>query len=314
MDWNQIARYLAGELPPAEAARVREWLEANPTDAETVRALDEAARGVQPMRAIDVEGALRAVKARRAATAQASAASAAPRAGSRVAIRMIAAAALLVAAGLYASWSHRGGLELQSFATGIGETDTVSIGTQSTAILGPGSSLEMRGRDITLIGDAFFSIGERGSGYVVRAGDVTVRDIGTEFGVSSSVETGVVRVVVKSGIVEIERGRTKITADSGDVAEVGAAIGLRSDAFSDDEIGYAQGRLVLRDASMWAVARELRRWHGVELRVDSALAGRHFTGAFGRESARQVVDVIALAIGATVAQSGDTLTLSAARK
>ncbi|HET9453016.1 MAG TPA: FecR domain-containing protein [Gemmatimonadaceae bacterium] len=311
MDWNQIARYLAGELPPAEAARVREWLEANPSDAETVRALDAATRGVVPARAIDVEGALRAVKARRAA---AGATAAAPRAGARVAIRMIAAAVLLVAAGLYASWSHRGGLELQSFATGVGETDTVSIGKASTAILGPGSSLEMRGRDIALIGDAFFSIGERGSGYVVRAGDVTVRDIGTEFGVSASGETGVVRVVVKSGIVEIERGRTKITADSGDVAEVGAAIGLRSDAFSDDEIGYAQGRLVLRDASMREVARELRRWHGVELRVDSALAGRHFTGAFGSESARQVVDVIALAIGATVAQSGDTLTLSAARK
>lgn len=308
MDWNRIARYLAGELPPAEAARVREWLEANPSDAEVVRALDAATRGVLPARAIDAEGALRAVKARRAS------ASAAPRAAPRVAIRMIAAAALLVAAGLYASWSHKGGLEVRSFATGVGETDTVAISEASTAILGPGSSLEMRGREMVLIGDAFFAIGERGSGYVVRAGGVTVRDIGTEFGVSASGETGVVRVVVKSGIVEIERGRTKITADSGDVAEVGAAIGLRSDAFSEDDIGYAHGRLVLRDASMREVARQLRRWHGVELRVDSALAGRHFTGAFGRESARQAVDVIALAIGATVAQSGDTLTLSAARK
>lgn len=302
-DWNRVGRYLAGELPPEQAEEVRRWLEENASEAEVLRALDEATRNVAPARPVNVEAALRAVRVRRERRGPAR---------SLTAFRMIAAATVLLAAGLYASWSHQRGQAPRTFATGVGQTDTVALAGTSTAILGPQSGIEIRGREIALTGDAFFAIREAGSGYVVRAGDVTVRDIGTEFGVATSGD--VVRVSVASGMVEVERRGTKVTADSGDVVDVGAAIGVRQDALNADDVAWIQGRLVLRDATLREVAVQLRRWYGAELRADSALAARRFTGSFAGESARRVAEVIALALGAgtTVSQRGDTIELRAA--
>lgn len=300
-DWNRVGRYLAGELPPEQAEEVRRWLEENPSEAEVLRALDEATRNAAPSRPVDVEAALQAVRARRER-----------RGPALTAFRMIAAAVVLLAAGLYASWSHQRGQAPRTFATGVGQTDTVALAGASTAILGPQSGIEIRGREIALTGDAFFTIRESGSGYVVRAGEVTVRDIGTEFGVATSGDG--VRVSVAAGMVEVERRGAKVTADSGDVVEVGADIGVRQDALTADDVAWIQGRLVLRDATLREVAAQVRRWYGAELRVDSALAARRFTGSFAGESARRVAEVIALALGAgtTVSQRGDTIELRAA--
>lgn len=295
-DWDRLGRYLAGELSSAEAEEVRHWLRDHPEGA-AVGTLDAATRGVAPARAVDVERALRKVKGRGKAPAR--------RPG--VAIRMMAAAVVLLAAGLYASWSHQRGQAPREFATAVGQTDTIALAGASTAVLGPGSSLTVRGREVLLDGTALFSIRESGSGYVVRANGVKVRDIGTEFVVETTADG--VRVAVASGIVQVERAGATITAGSGDVAEVGTDIGVRRDAFTADDLAFTNGRLVLRNARLRDVAAQLRRWHGVQLEVPAELAERHFTGTFEREPVHRVVEIIALAVGATAERSGDTVRL-----
>ena len=79
---------------------------------------------------------------------------------------------------------------------------------------------------------------------------------------------------------------------------------------SADDMAWTTGALVFRDASISKVRADLRRWYGVDLRVsDSALARRHVTASFTHETARQALDVIALALGGTVTLLGDTATL-----
>jgi len=296
-DWDRLGRYMAGELSSAEAEEVRRWLRERPEEAAALGALDSATRGVAPARSVDVEGALRKVKTRGTARAR----------HPGVALRMIAAAAVLVAAGLYASWGHRQGQAPREFATGVGQTDTIALAGASTAILGPGSSLTLSGREVLLGGTALFSIRESGSGYVVRANGVVVRDIGTEFVVETTADG--VRVAVASGAVQLERSGLTITADSGDVADVGSDIGVRRGAFTADDLAFTEGRLVLRNARLRDVAAQLRRWYGVELEVPAALEARHFTGTFEREPVDRVVEIIALAVGATAQRAGDTIRL-----
>jgi transmembrane sensor len=296
-DWNRLGRYAAGELSPAESDEVRQWLTANPAEAHAFTALDAATRRMAASRTVDVEAALRRVKSRGVA----------PSRPHGVAIRMIAAAAMLVAVGLYASWSHQRGNAPLAYATAVGQTDTIAFGDSSTAVLGPGSRLEVRGREMVLAGTALFTIRDAAGGVIVRANDVSIRDIGTEFVVETTDDR--VRVAVSSGVVEVSRKGMTVTADSGDVADVGADVGVRRDAFTPDDVAWTRGRLVLRNATMRDVASQLRRWYGIELRVAAALSSRHFTGTFEREPVARVAEVVAVAIGAVAEQRGDTIHL-----
>ena len=69
VNWEAIARYLAGESPAEEQAAVQRWLGSNPRDAQMIAALDDAlaglALGPDARQDIDVEAALARVKARR---------------------------------------------------------------------------------------------------------------------------------------------------------------------------------------------------------------------------------------------------------
>src|SRR5689334_11819141 len=66
-DWEEIARYLAGESSPTESERVARWLQEHKADAEMVAALDKAIASfaLRDAAHVDVESALRAVTARR---------------------------------------------------------------------------------------------------------------------------------------------------------------------------------------------------------------------------------------------------------
>src|SRR5262245_48312377 len=66
-EWESLARYFVGEGRPAEADEVRARLRANPADAEILATLNSAIAQVvdRAPADIDVEGALRRVKARR---------------------------------------------------------------------------------------------------------------------------------------------------------------------------------------------------------------------------------------------------------
>src|ERR671914_294754 len=66
VDWDALARYLAGESSPVEADAMRRWLDARSDRAELVAALDRSLARVayQAPSDLDVESALRRVRSR----------------------------------------------------------------------------------------------------------------------------------------------------------------------------------------------------------------------------------------------------------
>jgi len=309
LDWDKLGRYLAGESSPEEAAAIRRWLEEHPSDAKAIAALDSAARNAAAAPTVDVEAALRKVKTRmRAAPPTRSVIHSLRRYGALAA----AAAVLLVAGVLVARRVPRSRptvIAARTYTTHVGERRDylLSDGTQVT--LGPASRLIVRSRTAELFGEAYFSVvHDAARPFVVRAGDATIRDVGTEFTVHS--DSGeAVRVVVSEGAVQLARGRDSVTLVRGDVGIVApdGRVAASRGAATDDDLAWTLGRLVFRNAPVAELAADLRRWYGVELRVtDSTLLRRHFTGSFAKEPATQVVDVIALALGAHVERRGDT--------
>jgi transmembrane sensor len=306
-DWEQLGRYLAGESSPEEQAMVGRWIEEHPEDATLLRALDAAATqsAAAAAQKLDVEAALLQVKTR-------------VRAQSRTILRRFAgfaaAAAVLLVAGLVLT--RRTPTETpvevsRSFATGVGQRDSVVLDDGSRIVIGPASRVEVRGRNVALQGEAYFKVShDAARPFTVRAGDVTIRDLGTEFTVHHD-PAQIVRIVVQEGAVEVTGvGASTATLHPGDVGIVTrtGVVQAERGAATEDDLAWTRGRLVFRNAEVGELAADLRRWYGVELRVtDSALAGRHFTGPFLEGEPRTaVVEAIAIAFGARVEWRGDT--------
>jgi transmembrane sensor len=303
VDWDKLGRYLAGESSPDEAAAVRRWLEAHPSDAKFLAAL-EAHKEAASMSRSDVEAALRRVKTRMHA--------ASPSPWRRYAVFAAAAVVILVAGVLVTRQTtpeRRVVVAARTYTTQVGERRDVLLADGTQVTLGPATSLVVLGRDAELSGEALFSIvHDRKRPFTVRAGDAVIRDIGTEFTVHSDPGEAV-RVVVNEGVVLLSHGGDSVMLARGDVGvlETNGRVAASPGAATDDDLAWTRGRLVFRNAAVPELAADLRRWYGVELRVtDTALLRRHFTGSFAREPANRVLDVIALALGAHVERRGDT--------
>jgi transmembrane sensor len=314
--WDRLARYFAGESSREEAAELERWLAENPAEAAKLKRVQEIFFGLGPIvdGGIHVEGALHKVKTR---AAQPSPTAAGWRswgwAGAGVAAAAGIAAIILVPRETDVRPIT---VAASSYSTQQGMRDTITLTDGTRITLGPSSRVAVSGRDIALDGEAFFTMASVKTGaYSVKAKGVTIRDIGTEFGVRAYADEPL-KVVVSSGIVEVTVPGATVVLDSGDVGVVGptGAVSRTADAVTADDVAWMQGRLVFRNASMATMRADLQRWYGVELRVtDTTLQGRHFTGSFSGEPVDRVGDVIALALGARAERRGDTLFVRARR-
>lgn len=333
VDWEVLARFMAGESQADEADGVRAWLAENPARHDVLRALDRALAPVSaPTADLDVDAALRQVHARMDAPETPVLPFRAPARTAPAPRRMVpapwlrAAAAVVLLLGAWFGWQalRGGGSETMAYSTGVGERDSVRLPDGTMVILGPASRLTVaegygeKTRDVNLQGEALFDVPhDEARPFTVHAGTAWVRDIGTTFSVESDNDAGV-RVVVTSGAVALRATEApdekELVLRQGDRGTVAAGrMTAERAAATPDDLAWAQGRLVFRDAPLDEVAAELRRWYGIFLRAeDETVAGRRLTASFGDEPPADVLRVIGLALGADVTMRGDTAVLRAA--
>jgi transmembrane sensor len=342
LDWEALARFLAGESPVPERERIERYLSAHANDAEMLAALDDAMRilSLREAEEIDVESALRTVTARRDAAEATVIPIAAQQSGTarrrgtigfgwRIASGLAAAAVLVFAARAV----HQRGVGTRArsvvgvgrtYATAIGQRDSVRLPDGGHVILGPASRLTIAPgfgagvREVQLHGEAYFDVvHDTTRPFVVRLASASVRDVGTSFAVHE--DSARVRVVVTSGSVllrsTMDSARQEVLA-AGDVGmlEPDGRLVTTHGVPTTPYLSWMQGSLVFRDAPLTEVSTDLRRWYGVVLQVnDSTLARRHLTMTFNGDPIDRVLRVIGLGLGATVELHGDTAVLRAAR-
>ena len=340
-DWEALARYLAGESSAEESERIGQWLAEHKADAALVAALDKAVAGValDEQDDIDIDSALvRTLERRDSASGD----TALPPRRSprelrytrrtastwRAAAILAAAAAVVVAARLVL---QRNGDERspvadagtgRTFATAVGKRDSMRLPDGGRVVLGPASKLVVaagygrEAREVELHGEAYFDVvHDTTRPFVVRAGDVSVRDVGTSFAVRAD-STKLVQVVVTSGSVALHSAATTesgVLLAAGDVGTVqpDGRVTTQHAVAAGQYLAWMRDSLVFRDASLREVSEELRRWYGVVLRVnDSSLANRHLTMTFAGDPLDRVLRVIGLGLGADIERRGDTAVVS----
>jgi transmembrane sensor len=333
-DWDAIARYLAGESSVDEAARIEQWLAANPADRELISQLDTAAT-IEPPTDVDIEGALSRVHRRMAGARPATSAPAvlpfAPRRHPRL---FVAAAMGLVAASVVAVVAivHRtpGGssarVAARTYSTPVGKRDSVTLADGSRVVLGPDSHLTVasdfgtRSREVELRGDAYFDVQHNATRpFAVRVASAVIEDLGTTFTVESD-DGDTTRVAVLSGTVRLRASNgtptSGVVLDAGDrgAIDLGGHASVMRHAVRSEDTAWTTGQVVFRDASLARVAGEIRRWYGVQIRVtDSSLLNTHLNTSFNGEPVDQVLKRIGLMLGAHIERQADTAVVSPIR-
>ncbi len=327
--WDALARFIAGESSPAEAASIRQWLSEEPARAELVEALSRStSRLAYPTPAdLDVEAALRRVKSRMAepdilSLDEARARRAGQSAGWRKVVYRAAAAVVILAGGALV-WratqdGGQSGLTGQAFSTSIGQMDSVSLADGSRVILGPDTRLTVAAnygnneRSVELSGEALFDVQhDAARPFRVKAGGAVIEDLGTTFSVRSDAASQV-RVVVTAGSVRLQsagspQGAIVLKAGDRGVLHADGRAEAENARANEADLAWTQHRLTFQDTPLDEVGRELHRWYGIELRIaDAELAQRRLTTTFQGETRQQVLDIIALTVGARIEQRGDT--------
>ena len=332
--WEALARYLAGESSPEEVARIQRLLAEEPERAAAMNALASMMRSLEPPPPpnLDVDAAWLRTRARMREMdvvplplAQQALRPAGPGQPRRWRGPMLLTGALAAALAGLLLWSRlapSGPRETSRvIATPIGGRDSITFPDGSRILVAPGSRLVLshlpgeRPSTATLEGEAFFDIPhDAARPFRVEAGSVEISDLGTRFSVRHR-ESAATEVEVMQGSVGFGlRGANPVVLQAGDR---GVQVGTESPRVTRAALGseppaWTEGRLVFADVGFSRVQDDLRRWFGIELETrDTLLAARHFTASFQGESVRQVVDILALTVGATAEWRGDTASLRA---
>jgi transmembrane sensor len=323
LDWAQIARYLGGELSPAEARALELWFEADERHRrllQEVRAAWEASgslkapwdaeAAVQRLRDAAVDGSV--VLPRGSARTTRPPLFLPPR-RRRLPATIAASIALLALAGglLWRFAQPASGPVTQApatteVATRPAQRAEIRLPDGSRVLLGVASRLRYgrdfggRARTVELEGEAYFEVVRVAQRpFRVRAGVGELEDVGTAFVVRSYGGRGV-QVVVARGAVMVRRPSAPV--DQLLVTEAQLArldengIVRRKDVNVARYLAWTRGELVFTDAPLTDVATELSRWFDVDVRVsDPRIRARRFTGSFGHQPVTSVVHAIAAA-------------------
>lgn len=335
-----LERYLAGQVSVEEEQRVEGWLAEDPGRWQELKALREALEA-RDLSDDAVQRAAAEVWARLAAEIGAgdlrsldlksrrtrpSRAFALPEARRRRLIVQAAAVVLLMIGGWFATklllrGAAAPGEQMRVAATAPGERATFRLPDGTGVMLGVASRLRYpRGfadtvREVSLEGEAYFDVAHaEGRAFVVRAGGMIARDLGTQFTVRAYPEDPEARVVVRQGRVAVGAARAPAServvspGQVGRVAE-GRVIAVER-ADTSAYFAWIDGRLVLDGIPLGEALPELSRWFDLDFRLgDSALGKIPLTATLKTQPTAVVLENLSASLGARYRKQGRVVTL-----
>ena len=207
------------------------------------------------------------------------------------------------------------------YDTGLGQIRQVPLSDGSLIEINTQSALDVALqsdlRQVTLTrGEAWFSVAhDSRRPFIVRAGDVRVRALGTAFSVRQY-DSGA-EILVTEGVVEVwtageEERRTRVAAGSKThLARNEPPQPVRAAADIERELAWREGAIALEGETLAEAAEEFNRYNTRKLVIaDPQLAGEKLVGHFRADEPMTFARAVATTLGANVVEDKDSIQLS----
>lgn len=341
MDRTLLERYLSGSTTPEESNRVEAWLAEDPARWSQVAALlDEGATaalsgpsleragdevwtrlegepgvvnglsGVGKIRPLGAPVRAFAVPPRRRFTPQFAAA-----------VVILAVGAAAAGALLLRSWSPAPIEAVRVASTAPAERAKFRLPDGTQVILGVASTLRYpddfgsASREVSLDGEAYFEVlHDARRPFVVHAGELVAKDVGTAFTVRSYRDDSSARVVVREGRVAIRASAAPEASER--VVEPGQLGRLSKGEEPTVQLAdtaalfaWTEGRLVFEEVPLRDALPQLGRWFDLEFRLaDSALGDEPLSATLKSQPTPDVLNNLAASLGLRQRQAGRIVT------
>jgi transmembrane sensor len=308
-----ITKYLAGEASAEENARVEGWRKESAGNEVWFRKLkmlwEESGAAYTGTEAdVDEDRAWRQLESRLDGPAAVPLRQPAPARKVRWLPYLSGLAAmLLIGVGLYFLWLNQAADRRP--AVQIAATDTVltrSLPDNSRVTVNAGSVLSYPetfpagSRVVNLSGDAYFEVlPDENRPFVVEAGELTVRVLGTSFYVQTSDRSPGIRVGVVDGRVAVTGSRTAdtLTLSAGQQAVLDRTNGRLSapEAFTPNAYYWNTRTLVFSNVPLREVFATLESTFGIRISVaDATIGDCRLSARFRNETLEQIMDQIGI--------------------
>jgi transmembrane sensor len=205
-----------------------------------------------------------------------------------------------------------------AIATPVGEVRRVPLKDGSIATINTNSELEVTlkqdARLLTLKrGEAWFDVAkDRGRPFVVAAGKVRARAVGTAFAIrrrDDGADVLVTEGAVETWTTEAPKDRKRVQAGSlvfvSDVAGPSQVIAAGGEI--DRALAWRSGQIALDGESLESAAEEFNRYNTKRLTVDPSLEDKRFVGWFRTNEPEVFAQSVARTLNATVVTSDDEI-------
>jgi ferric-dicitrate binding protein FerR (iron transport regulator) len=182
----------------------------------------------------------------------------------------------------------------------FGDKSTVTLPDGSLVYLNSGSTLtfdnDFKGefRRVYLEGEAYFSVAKnRDIPFIVRAAEIKVEVLGTEFNIKAYPEENDISTTLAEGSIRISSSKEETLMKPNQrivFSKQDKKMSLTNLSDISSETGWKEGRLVFRNESLEDLEVKLERWFDVDVEfADEAVKKRKFTGILERESILETI-------------------------
>lgn len=225
--------------------------------------------------------------------------------------------AATLAAGLWGLWPRD-----RQIVTQIGEVRQVPLADGSTATVNTASKVEVHMQKAERIirlsdGEAWFRVAhDEARPFIVEAGDVRVRAVGTAFSVrrrNNSADVLVTEGVVEAWIVDKEDQAVRMAAGSKAFVspEAGEIAAMPAVHEIDRSLAWRTGELALDGETLDYAVGEINRYNTKKLVIDSPELGREpLVGYFRTNEPAHFGMAVSALVGARMTDDGDVIHLS----
>jgi len=321
-----IGKYLAGEAAADEAARLENWLGQDPSNRryfEQFQTIFARAATVKQWQQFDTDAAwtrLRSTLKTPARTVPLT-----PPETNRRTLGIVwrVAASIIVVLGI-GLWIYQSNTPSQVNAVKVVAdqkliTDTLPDG--SDVVLNKATTLayvydkKTKVHEVKLKGEAYFNIHHNGDEkFVIDAGDVFIRDIGTSFNVRAYPESDLVEVMVEEGEVIFYRSET--SDDSSLYLRAGGkgVYNKKTKTFTVEDpepntLSYKTKFFTFSGQTLETIVETLNKVYDKKITVSKAIKKCPLTVSFNDESIEEITQVIAETLGLTVTEANGRIVL-----